>query len=167
MAFEMALDTSYNPPELSRPRLMHSGASGNAIDSVLLRNIGGKPVRFRGVLLAEGSNFARGLALWHDIALYRVDGGQVAVALRLKRPGDADLGVHRARVFEDLDAACSWLEHFDCTADLAAEFDVSDPTVSAARVTVQAAALRERAERLQRGYRGLVGEILFRLEAEQ
>jgi hypothetical protein len=34
-------------------------------------------------------------------------------------------------------------------------------------VTLKAASLRERAERLDRGYRGLVGEILYRLELDR
>jgi hypothetical protein len=38
--------------------------------------------------------------------------------------------------------------------------------LSTASLAVKAASLRERAERLDRAYRGLVGEILFRLEAD-
>jgi putative heme degradation protein len=47
--------------------------------------------------------------------------------------------------------------------DLAADFDVSDATLSAAAVTVKAAGLRERAARLERGFRTLVGELLFQI----
>jgi hypothetical protein len=38
--------------------------------------------------------------------------------------------------------------------------------LSAVCVAVKAAALRDQAERLDRAYRGLIGEVLFRLESE-
>jgi hypothetical protein len=133
---------------------------------VLLRNIGGKPLRLRASLLAEGGSRADNVACWHEIAIYRIESGQIAIALRFLRFGSSDIGVHRAKVFEDLDAAATWLEHFDPSVDVAAGFDVAEHGVSGAGVVVQAAALRERIERLDRAYRGLVGELLFRLEAE-
>ena len=142
-------------------------ARGGDPDSLLLRNAGGKPLRLRAELLAEGSSRVPEAAFWHEVALYRTDAGQTAVALRFMRPGGAENGVHRARVFEDMDDAATWLECFDPAVDLSADFDVSDTRVSAACVALKAAALRDRAERLDRAYRGLVGEVLFRLESEQ
>jgi len=139
-------------------------AGGTAL--VLLRNIGAKPLRFHGELLAEGSNRSETAAHWHEIAIYRTDADHIAVALRLQRACGDDLGVHRARIFGDLDLAASWLEQFDSSGDLAADFDVADRCVSTASVTLKAAAMRERAERLDRAYRGLIGEILFRLAAD-
>ncbi len=139
---------------------------GGDTDSILLRNVGGKPLRLQGELLAEGSNRVPEAACWHEIAVYRTASGQIAVALRMMRPGGVETGVHRARVFEDMDGAATWLEGFDPAMDLSADFDVSDPRLSAACVAVKAAALRDRAERLDRAYRGLIGEVLFRLESE-
>jgi hypothetical protein len=133
---------------------------------ILLRNLGGKPLRLSAALLAEGSNRQQGGTHWHEIALYRTDEGQIAVALRLRVALPADLGVHRARLFANIDTACDWLEQFDGSADLDAGFDVADRSLSTASLAVKAASLRERAERLDRAYRGLVGEILFRLEAD-
>ena len=142
------------------------GVRSQPAGSVLLRNVGGKPLRLRADLLAEGSSRASNLGFWHELALYRTDSGQIAVALRLLRAGGAETGVHRARVFEDMDCAATWLEGFDPANDLSADFDVSDMRISAACVTLKAAALRDRADRLERAYRGLVGEMLFRLESE-
>lgn|GEM_PF-5617013 len=133
---------------------------------LLLRTHGGRPLRLKAELLAEGSNRELGAPLWHEVALYRADSGEIAVALRVIRADALDLAVHRARLFDTLDAAVSWLENFDTSADLSADFDVADRGVSAASVTLKAAALRERAEQLDRGYRGLIGEILFRLAAD-
>jgi hypothetical protein len=139
---------------------------GQAGGAVLLRNAGGKPLRLRAELLAEGSSRGEGAGAWHELAIYRMESGQVAVALRLARQGGAETGVHRARVFEDMDSASGWLEGFDPACDLSVDFDVADSRVSAAYVTLKAAALRDRAERLERAYRSLVGEMLFRLESE-
>ncbi len=133
---------------------------------VLLRNLGGRPLRVRAELLAEGSNRELGAPAWHEVAIYRSDTGQIAIALRLLRRDALDLGVHRAKLFDTLDAASDWLETFDTSADLAVEFDVADRSVSAACMTLKAAALRERAEAINRAYLGLIGEILFRLEAD-
>ncbi len=139
---------------------------GGEAEAILLRNLGGKPLRLYGELLAEGSNRVPEAACWHEIAFYRTQAGQIVVALRFLQPGGVETGVHRARVFEDMDNAAMWLEGFDPAVDLSADFDVSDPRLSAACVAVKAAALRDRAERLDRAYRGLIGEVLFRLESE-
>ncbi len=168
-----ALEAASGPAEvLGAPKeerqnfLQLAGARNAETGWKLLRNLGGRPMRLRAELLAEGSNRELGAPLWHEVALYRTDSGQIAVALRLLRADSVDLGVHRARLFDTLDAAASWLESFDTSADLAADFDVADRGLSAASVTLKAAALRERAEALDRAYRGLVGEILFRLETD-
>ena len=152
-----------------RPRVLQLPGSSSYTDDgrqILLRNFGGKPLKLRAELLAEGGSRTEGATHWHEIAFYRTDAGQIAVALRLLRTVAGDLGVHRARVFPDMDAASTWLEQFDCSADLGADFDVADCRLSTASITLQAAALRERTDRLERAYRGLVGEILFRLEAD-
>jgi hypothetical protein len=65
-----------------------------------------------------------------------------------------------------MDDAATWLETFDPIADLSADFDVSDIRLSAARVALKASALRDRAERLDRAYRVLVGEVLYRLATD-
>jgi hypothetical protein len=142
--------------------MMSFAPRGNDGGPVQLRNAGGKPLRVRAELLAEGSSRDGTAAPWHEIALYRTEAGEMAVALRLHCAG-CDIGVHRARLFPSLDEAASWLEGFDPAGDLAADFDVSDGTLSAAIVTLKAAALRERAARLDRGYRTLVGELLFQI----
>lgn len=152
------------PDRLRLPQMGVPTATGAA--PVLLRNIGGKPLRFYGELLAEGSNRNEGASQWHELALYRTGVDQIAVALRLQRAGAEDIGVHRARLFADLDEAALWLEQFDCSKDLAADFDVADRSLSTISVSLKAASLRDRVERLDRAYRGLVGEILFRLATD-
>jgi hypothetical protein len=137
---------------------------GEDLGPVVLRNMGSKPLRLRAEMLAEGGNNMPGSECWHEIAIYGTETGQVAVALRLLRAAAGDIGVHRAQIFEDIDAAATWLEQFDTSADLAPDFDVADRRQSTATVVLKAASLRERAERLDRAYRGLLGELLYRLE---
>jgi hypothetical protein len=147
--------------------LAHGSSLTHEAEPLLLRNGGSKPLRLRGELLAEGSTRGISAESWHEVALYRTESGQVAIALRFMRSGAAESNVHRARIFEDMDQTASWLETFDPAVDLNADFDVSDTRLSAARIALKAAALRDRAERLDRAYRCLVGEVLFRLEAAQ
>jgi hypothetical protein len=135
-------------------------------DLIVLRNSGGKPLRVQGILIAEGSSRGPHSTAWHEIAIYRVASGGVAVAIRFLGASGAACGVHRARLFDSTDEACGWLESFEPAFDLGADFDVSDARASSAAVSLKAAALRDRAERLEREYRALVGEVLFRLETE-
>ena len=155
---------------LERPRLLPlPSLPPRGIDPgwVVLRNVGGKPLRLRAELLAEGSNRGPDSCAWHEVAIYRADGGAIAVALRFMRDGGAETGVHRARLFADMDAAATWLEEFDPAGDLSAEFDVADTRVTAAGMALKAASLRDRVERLDRAYRGLIGEVLYQLETER
>lgn len=131
----------------------------------LLRNSGGKPVRVHGDLIAEGSSRTESAVAWHEVAVYRMGGGASAVAIRFMRGGGA-CAVHRARLFNTHDEAATWLEGFDPSCDLSAGFDVSDRRLNAAFVALKAASLRDQAERLDREYRALICEVLFRLETE-
>jgi hypothetical protein len=133
---------------------------------LVLRNSGGKPLRLQAALLAEGSSRLAGATRWHETAIYRSSEGTFAVALRFLSAAAGEAGVHRARLFDTEDDAATWLENFDPACDLDADFDVSDPRISIALVALKAAALRERAERLSRAYRVMIGELLFRLETE-
>ena len=133
---------------------------------LVLRNSGGKPLRQHAELLAEGSSRLAGATRWHETAIYRSTQGKFAVALRFLSATEGEAGVHRARLFDTEDDAASWLEAFDPACDLDADFDVSDQRISIALVALKAAALRDRAERLSRAYRVMIGELLFRLETE-
>jgi hypothetical protein len=135
-------------------------------NSVALRNSGGKPVRVAGELIAEGSSRSGNGASWHELAIYRAPSGKFAVAIKFLRDHGAGCGVHRARLFDDIESASSWLEEFDPSFDISADFDVSDRSISAATMALKAAWLRDCADRLQREYRSLVGELLFRIETE-
>jgi hypothetical protein len=132
--------------------------------SVSLR-AGGKPLRFKGTLLAEASSRRPGAKAWHEITVYAEDCGGYAAGLRLcALPPLA--GTDRAARFPTLDALADWLEKHDPSADLQAGFDVADPTATGADLAVKAAALRDRAEDLRRAYRALIGELLYQLDTE-
>jgi hypothetical protein len=157
-------DLTLTEPPRRQPATLYARQSGSGV--TVLRNNGGKPLQFHGVMIAEGSSRGQGALAWHEVAIYRTESGSLAVAIRFMRAGSGECGVHRARIFERQDGALSWLEDFDPACDLSADFDVSDRRSSAATVALKAAFLRDRAERLERDYRALVGEMLFRLETE-
>jgi hypothetical protein len=159
---ERALAVSDGARVLPMATLFNRGTD----DLIVLRNSGGKPLRVQGILIAEGSSRGAQSTAWHEVAIYRVATGGVAVAIRFLGVSASACGVHRARLFDSTDAACAWLESFEPAFDLGADFDVSDARASSAAVSLKAAALRDRAERLEREYRALVGEVLFRLETE-
>ncbi len=142
------------------------GARGDENATVLLRTASGKPLRLQAELLAEGSSRASDAPLWHEVSLYRTRSGQIALALRCVRASDPAGFAHRALVFDDMDAAATWLEQFDPTVDVNADFDVADTRLSSAAMALKAASLRDRTERLERAYRALIGEVLFRLETD-
>jgi hypothetical protein len=154
------------PAEISGLPLVWPYLAGGDVPPLLLRNSGGKPLRLQAEILAEGSSRRAGAAYWHETALYRTQDGKCAVALRFLSATGVEAGVHRARLFDTETEAASWLEGFDPACDLDADFDVSDPSMSVAQVALKAAALRDRAERLARAYRVMIGELLYRLEME-
>jgi hypothetical protein len=132
--------------------------------SVALQVSGGKPLRLRGVLLAEGNSWAPGTVAWHEVALWRCEDSEVAVAVRTLRKAQGETDIHRAELFPNLADALGWLEEFDPTADLSVDLDASDRALSAIEIALRAAALRGRADEVARQWRALLGEMLFRLD---
>jgi hypothetical protein len=134
---------------------------------VTLRISGGKPIRMRAELLAEASSWTAGATTWHELALYRRETAGFAVGITTCR-GTAGTGsVCHARTFPDLDAALTWLEEFDPTADLDVDIDASDRSISTAEIALRGAALRQRADRLVLQYRSMIGELLYRLDVDE
>jgi hypothetical protein len=163
----VSLALAAHPPERSYPdRAPVESLHGAEPGVVALRVSGGKPLRIRGTLLAEGHSWATGTIAWHEVALWRREGGEVAVAIRTLRKAANEADVHRAELFPNLPEALTWLEGFDPTADLSPDFDPNDRGLSALEVTLRAAALRGRAEEVARQWRALLGEMLFRLDSE-
>ncbi|OYV39921.1 MAG: hypothetical protein B7Z80_05905 [Rhodospirillales bacterium 20-64-7] len=132
--------------------------------AIALRVSGGKPLRVRGSMLAQCSSWSAGAPAWHELVLYDcgTDGCAVGVTTCRGPMGDSD--VSHARLFSDLEAALAWLQAFDPTADLDAAIDSSDRRISTTDIALRAAALRQCADRVEKQYRVLVGELLYRLE---
>ncbi|WP_439551163.1 hypothetical protein [Falsiroseomonas sp.] len=142
-------------------------AADPAVRPVTLRVSGAKPVRLRGRLLTEGRSCAAASTAWHEVSIWQIEGSrEVAVALRTRSPGGDAADVHRAELFPDLAEALDWLEAFDPLADLSVDFDASDRRLSGVEVALRAAALRGRAEAVTREWRGLLGDVLFVLDAD-
>jgi hypothetical protein len=155
-----------------------SGAPGSLASvapedgGVTLRVSGGKPLHLCAELVAEGTSWTAGAPAWHEVALYqRVAGGagtaaagEWAVALRVCRSTTGAGDLFHARLFPALDDALAWLQEFDPTAGLAADIDASDRRVSTTDIALRAAALRQRADRVDLQYRAMIGELLYRLD---
>ena len=135
-----------------------------AQDIVTLRVAGSRPLRLRAHLLAEASSWTSGAPAWHEVALYQRDEGDIVVALRTCTQPDGDGDVCHARQFVSLADAARWLAGVNPTADLLTDLDASDRRLSGVEIALRAAALRQRADRIERQYSAMIGELLFRLD---
>lgn len=133
---------------------------------VTLRMAGGKPIRLLASLLVEASSWTPGAAMWQEMELYRTEAGEYAVSLKTCRGPGGGNDLFHAHVFPGLEPALAWLQDFDPTADLGVDLDVSDRRISTTDIALRAAALRQRADRVALQYRSMIGELLFRLDAE-
>lgn len=131
---------------------------------VVLQVSGARPLRIRADLLAEGNSWCLGTEAWHEVAIYRREGGEFAVAIRTYNKAAEATDVHRAELFPTLEEATGFLESFDPTADLRVALDCADRRLSAAEIALRAATLRQRADEVTRHYRALIGEMLLRLD---
>lgn len=152
---------AFSLPAADRPAPLSLVAEG----AVTLRVSGGKPLRFAGHLLAEGSSRTQASAAWHELALYARDGGGIAVAIRSRKTAAGEGDVCRAQLFPGLEDAIAWIEAFDPTADLTVELDAADRRVSGAEIALRAAALRQQTDEITRRWRAMTGELLFQLDA--
>lgn len=134
---------------------------------VVLKISGGKPMRMRARLVAEGTSWALGTAAWNEVAIYQRDQGDIAVSIKTFKKAATDTDVFHAEVFPNFEEACGFLESFDPSSDMSAGIDASDRSVSGAEIALRAAALRQKADDVVRRYRSLVGELLFRLDASE
>jgi hypothetical protein len=137
-----------------------------SFDQVTLRVSGGKPIRLRAELLAEATSRTPGATLWQELLLYHSDADEYAVGLTTCRSLAGSNDVFHARVFAQLEQALAWLQDFDPTADLGVELDVSDRRISTTDIALRAAALRQRADRVELQYSTMIGELMFRLDLE-
>lgn len=131
---------------------------------VVLRVSGAKPLRLKAQLVAEATSWSRGSQVWNEVALYRRDASEVAIAIKTFKKSPEEPDVFHAELFPTFDEAALWLEKFDPACDLDVSFDASDRSVSAAEIALRAASLRQRTDEVVRRFRSLVGELLFRLD---
>ncbi len=131
---------------------------------VTLRLSGGKPMHMRAELLAECTSWSPGAPAWHELALYRRETADYAVGVKICRGPMGGSDVFHARIFADLDGALAWLQAFNPTADLDADIDSSDRHISTTDIALRAATLRQRADRVEKQYRAMIGELLYRMD---
>ncbi len=81
-----------------------------------------------------------------------------------RQPMGGAADVFHARVFCDLDGALAWLQAFNPTADLGSDIDVSDKRISTTDIALRAATLRQLTDRVEQQYRGMIGELFYRMD---
>lgn len=133
-------------------------------DVVTLRVAGSRPLRLHAQLIAEASSWTSGAPAWHEVAIYQRDEGDIVVALRTCTQPEGEGDVCHARQFVSLADAARWLGGFNPTADLLTDLDASDRRLSGIEIALRAAALRQRADRIERQYNAMIGELLFRID---
>jgi hypothetical protein len=162
MSSLLSLDAAIRPSAGSAPEPIAAAAAPDGV--ITLRMSGGKPMRMRAELLAECSSWSAGAPAWHELALYRRETGDYAVALKTCRGPAGDSDLFHARIFPELDSALTWLQEFDPTAELGVDIDASDRRISTTDIALRAAALRQRADRVELQYRAMIGELLYRMD---
>lgn len=133
--------------------------------SYRIARLGARPLKFTGTELAMGMSFTPEVPYWYEINLYRTTGSDFVVAVRLFHQSEDKRDTVEAWRFKSLDEAITAIEHYDAAQDV--DFPVTAPgeTLSGAEVAARALELQARIHGQRQHYRGLVGEILFELDA--
>ena len=113
--------------------------------------------------------FVRGglnqLLAWHELALYRRDTANFAIALRTCRGPMGSSDVFHARIFKTLEAALAWLQAFSPVADLGAAIEAPEGTVNLGGNAIRATDPHQNAEQVEQRYRVMINELVGRMDA--
>jgi hypothetical protein len=156
------------PSELSGKPAADSGVPNSNIGQPTFFRIvrsGARPIRFSGSELAMAMSFTPEIPFWYEINLYRTTETDFVAAVRLFHQSEERRDTVEAWQFKSLDEALSAIEHYDAAADV--EFEMPDwgDKACGPDIAARALELRARIECQRRHYRGLVGEILYELDA--
>jgi hypothetical protein len=94
--------------------------------------------------------------LRHELALYRAENGEAAIALRTVRDASGAEPIDRAWRAKTVSKLLAAVSAHDPAADLPADVDPEDPDLVAAELVANALDLRARVVLARRGFEGLV-----------
>ncbi len=165
MSFAMEEKTSEMSGMTSTDTGLSNANIGQPVSYRIVRS-GARPVKFKGSELAMAMSFTPEIPYWYEINLYRTTSSEFVAAVRLFHQSEEKRDTVEAWSFKSLDEALAALEHYDAAMDV----DVVLPEVGeeqcAAEIAARALELRARIESQRQHYRGLVGEVLYELDAE-
>lgn len=125
----------------------------------------GKPMNMRAERLAQCTSWSTGALAWHELALYRRDTANFAIALRTCRGPMGSSDVFHARIFKTLEAALAWLQAFSPVADLGAAIEAPEGTVNLGGNAIRATDPHQNAEQVEQRYRVMINELVGRMDA--
>ena len=126
---------------------------------------GARPLRFTGSELAMAMSFTPEIPYWYEVNLYRTTESHFVVAIRLFHQAEDKRDTVEAWQFKTLDEAMAAIEHYDAAHDVDLAVSVPWDEISGAETAARALELQARIHGQRQHYRGLVGEILFELDA--
>lgn len=126
---------------------------------------GARPLKFSGSELAMAMSFTPEIPFWYEINLYRTTESHFVAAVRLFHQSEDKSDTVEAWSFTSLDEALAAIEHYDAAQDVDFAAAVPEADSSGAEVAAMALELRARIHAQRHHYRGLVGEILYELDA--
>ncbi len=144
-------------PALSAPAQLLANQS--------LRRTGKRSFAFDGTLVAMTCGVTPALPFWYEINVYRAAAGGWVSDIRLFNKAEGSSDVFRVAEHADLDGVLDHLEHYDPTGDLTPERALTDPTTSNAALALLTARLQMQVNQIGDHYRGLLAELLHRLES--
>lgn len=126
---------------------------------------GARPLRFTGSELAMAMSFTPEIPFWYEINLYRTTDSQFVAAIRLFHQSEEKGDTVEAWSFSSLEEALTAIEHYDAAQDVEYALAVAGEDLAGAEVASRALELKARIHAQRQHYRGLVGEILYELDA--
>ncbi len=148
--------------ELTQERMRELEAAMLPMQS--LRRTGLRSFAFNGSLVAMTCGVTPNLPFWYEINVYRTAAGGWVSDIRLFNKADGSIDMFRVAEHDDLDGVLDHLERYDPTGDLTLPPALTDPNASSATLSIHAAGLQMQVKQIGDHYRGLLAELLHRLE---
>ena len=126
---------------------------------------GARPLRFNGSELAMAMSFTPGIPYWYEINIYRTTNAEFVAAVRLFHQSEDKYDTVEAWSFSSLEEALVAIETYDAASDVEFVLPEADDVLQSAEIAARAMELEARIHNQRQHYRGLVGEILFELDA--
>lgn len=155
--------TSTPRPVESPARSQLREVEASIMPAQALKRTGQRPYAFNGLTVATICGVTPALPFWYELNLFRTVIGSYVCNVRLFNKGE-DADVFRASEHDDLEAACAFFERYEPAADLPASPDEISLDAPGVKLSLQAARLQLRINRITDHYRATAGELLYALD---